>query len=298
MLSPEQLRSILAYDAETGLFTWLTERGNFVRPGRIAGTITPDGYLRIVINKKSYAAHRLAWAHVTGDWPNLIIDHIDRDKLNNRFSNLRLVTPKGNAANRRRGEVPYGSHEVRQVLARRPLVMPRGKDLSDADLSRFLAKISKDEISGCWLWTASIDVGGYGVFGLGLKTFKAHRVAFEHYVGPVSKDLELDHLCKVRNCVNPSHLEPVTKIVNMRRSDVWRKAAEFNTSKTHCKRGHPYSGDNLYLDKTNGKRQCRQCRRLADRKSKKSAGRQEAVRAYGREWMRKYRASRRPAPDA
>lgn len=78
------------------------------------------------------------------------------------------------------------------------------------------AKIRKDD-AGCWLWVGTISDGGYGTFrGLG-KQQKAHRATYELLVGPVPAGLDLDHLCRVRRCVNPSHLEPVTRSENLRR---------------------------------------------------------------------------------
>lgn len=79
-------------------------------------------------------------------------------------------------------------------------------------MERFWAKVERDP-SGCWLWTASLADGGYGHFG----RWKAHRYAYETLVEPVPHGLDLDHLCRVRHCVNPSHLEPVTRAENLRR---------------------------------------------------------------------------------
>lgn len=115
---------------------------------------------------------------------------------------------------------------------------------------RFLAKIEV-QADGCWIWTASLDTHGYGQFYDGKKLRKAYRVAYELYVGPVPEGLQLDHLCRVRRCVNPSHLEPVTQAENLRRGALAR---------THCKHGHPFAGENLAI--LNGRwRRCRICAR-------------------------------------
>jgi hypothetical protein len=112
---------------------------------------------------------------------------------------------------------------------------------------RFWAKV--DRTDGCWYWRGHIIPLGYGQFGIGnRKLVRAHRYAYEQLIGPIPDGLELDHLCGVRHCVNPSHLEPVTHAENMRRS-----------RKTHCKRGHELAGDNLYFTKR-GDRGCRACR--------------------------------------
>lgn len=127
-------------------------------------------------------------------------------------------------------------------------------------LDRFLAKTFKTET--CWLWTSTIDKSGYaristGSMYDGTRTIAyAHRWAYEHFVGPIPTGLHIDHLCRVRHCVNPEHLEPVTCRENLRRG-YW------GALKTHCPVGHPYSGNNLVL-KRDGSRRCRECHRLQE----------------------------------
>lgn len=119
---------------------------------------------------------------------------------------------------------------------------------------RFWAKVNKTDT--CWLWTASLDTRGYGQFGIRHgKLVRAHRYAYESLAGPHDAGLELDHLCRVRRCVNPDHLEPVTHRTNVLRgvAPVAKRARQ-----THCRRGHPLTGSNLYI-KPNGTRQCRRC---------------------------------------
>jgi hypothetical protein len=128
---------------------------------------------------------------------------------------------------------------------------------------RFFDKIEIDLATQCWLWAACDDQIGYGLFSLGGKMLKAHRISYVLRNGEIPDGLELDHLCRVRHCVNPDHLEPVTHAENMRRGD----AGKHNLVKTHCPRGHPYSGENLYI-RPNGDRNCRTCNRLAFRKYK------------------------------
>jgi hypothetical protein len=105
--------------------------------------------------------------------------------------------------------------------------------------------------SGCWLWTAALNRHGYGI----LDGRYAHRVLYKALVGEVPDDLHLDHLCRVRNCVNPAHLEPVTPRVNVMRSTA---VTATNAAKTHCKRGHPFDQRNTYVKPT-GYRGCRTC---------------------------------------
>lgn len=70
---------------------------------------------------------------------------------------------------------------------------------------------------GCWLWTKSRSRDGYGWASLNEKTYQAHRFVYTIVIGPIPDGLQLDHLCRVRHCVNPSHLEPVTVIENLKR---------------------------------------------------------------------------------
>ena len=109
----------------------------------------------------------------------------------------------------------------------------------------------------CWEWTAGRFSLGYGAYELDGKTRLAHRVVYEALVGPIPEGRQLDHLCRVRHCVNPDHLEPVTPRENTVRG-VGPSAQ--NSRKTHCPQGHPYSGENLYVDPRN-RRRCRTCMR-------------------------------------
>lgn len=96
-LTSEQLRKLLDYDLETGVFTWRVNRGK-ARVGRIAGTKHNRGYLTVVLDQKVYLLHRLAWFWVHDAWP-IEIDHRDRVKTNNRIDNLRQATRQQNLRN-------------------------------------------------------------------------------------------------------------------------------------------------------------------------------------------------------
>lgn len=106
----------------------------------------------------------------------------------------------------------------------------------------------------CWLWQRSKLTAGYGQVGRGIP---AHRVVYEELVGPIPEGLQLDHLCRVRACVNPGHLEPVTRRENLLRGE---SPAAKHARKTHCPKGHPFEGENLYVD-PRGQRGCKTCRR-------------------------------------
>ncbi len=99
ILIPSRLRELLSYDPASGVFTWRVTRGSKAPTGSIAGHAEPDRYVNIMIDRKLYKAHRLAWLYMTGEWPPHEIDHVDRDKSNNTFTNLRLATPLQNRQN-------------------------------------------------------------------------------------------------------------------------------------------------------------------------------------------------------
>lgn len=122
---------------------------------------------------------------------------------------------------------------------------------------RILSKVLPEPNSGCWLWDAFVHPTGYAVLRADGKSQYAHRLSYEAFVGPVPSGLQLDHLCRIRSCVNPSHLEPVTPKENTRRG--------LNMiPRTHCRKGHEFSDDNLYWYL--GRRQCRKCRQACQRR--------------------------------
>jgi hypothetical protein len=130
--------------------------------------------------------------------------------------------------------------------------------------SRFWNKVEPTD-NGCWLWTAYIGPGGYGVFNFNGPSRVAHRIAYEVLVGPVPEGMECDHLCRVRHCVNPAHLEAVTSRENTIRGDagLWRK--NICAAMTHCVHGHPFDEENTWIRNWRGHRQCRTCAKKATR---------------------------------
>jgi hypothetical protein len=98
-ISQERLKQVLHYDNSTGLFTWLRGRPG-CRAGSPAGSSRdPAGYIRIMIDRHGYLAHRLAWLYMTGEWPEMYIDHKDTNRSNNCWSNLRKATNAENQYN-------------------------------------------------------------------------------------------------------------------------------------------------------------------------------------------------------
>lgn len=100
MLTHQHLLSILSYSKESGDFVWLIRHGR-AHPGKIAGTLRDDGYVVVIIDKKQYRAHRLAWFYVHGVWPKGRLDHEDNFQSNNRWSNIRPASHSQNMANRK-----------------------------------------------------------------------------------------------------------------------------------------------------------------------------------------------------
>lgn len=108
MLTHNELIKILSYCSETGKFTWINPPSpSKVKVGDVAGTMMSDGYRSITINSKMHKEHRLAWLYMTGEWPSKKMDHINRNRGDNRWANLRLATYSENTANRT-GHNRYG----------------------------------------------------------------------------------------------------------------------------------------------------------------------------------------------
>ncbi len=104
----------------------------------------------------------------------------------------------------------------------------------------------------CWVWTGSKN-NGYGHFWNGAGRTYAHRWAYESMVGEIPDGLTLDHLCRVRACVNPSHLDPTPIRVNTLRGNA---VSAINARRTGCRFGHPFTV-------LGGRRVCRECRKAA-----------------------------------
>ncbi len=123
--------------------------------------------------------------------------------------------------------------------------------------------MAKVEVTGaCWYWTAARIVG-YGRFRTASGRFlPAHRLSYEHFVGPIPPGMHPDHLCRNPSGIRPDHLEPVTVRENLLRSSLTEAAK--NAAKTHCPQGHPYDEANTLVSGRG--RHCRACIRERDRR--------------------------------
>jgi len=131
--------------------------------------------------------------------------------------------------------------------------------LNKDEIQRFQKKFELDIITGCWLWKASKTANGYGHFRFRRRLTLAHRLSFQHWNGNIPKGLDLDHLCRNRACVNPQHLEAVTRSTNLKRG-LTGKINNFQTQKTHCPKGHELKEPNLDKCKlAHGIRRCKTC---------------------------------------
>lgn len=145
-------------------------------------------------------------------------------------------------------------------------------------LERFWAKVDKSgptpanrpDLGPCWNWIGAKLWSGYGYVQVGWpgkrRNIRAHRISYELAKGKIPKELEPDHLCRNRACVNPNHLEAVTRKVNVLRGIGF---AAVNAKKTHCPKGHEFTKQNTYYQ-NGGRRYCRECK-LKREKAKNDA---------------------------
>lgn len=154
-------------------------------------------------------------------------------------------------------------HDRNELLIR-AAYFPAPDDVLQA---RWLAKV--EVADGCWMWTGAKHWFGHGSIAIPRtrRTAYAHRLAYEWFVGPIPEGLEIDHVCRVPSCVNPTHLEAVTHRENVQRGNV----RLIFGSRTHCVNGHPFSGENV---RPRGEGQGRVCVTCARERSRRYRERQ------------------------
>jgi hypothetical protein len=122
----------------------------------------------------------------------------------------------------------------------------------------FIVKAVTIDDNGCWLWNGRISPEGYGR----ISAKYVHRITYELWRGPIPEKKQIDHLCRVRPCVNPDHLEAVTQKENILRGT---SPSAMHAKQTHCIHGHLLDESNTW---TGRGRQCLTCARLRMRKRK------------------------------
>jgi hypothetical protein len=153
----------------------------------------------------------------------------------------------------------------RSALSQRSIIYGVSPSGTAPFLERFWRKVNKNgpvpanrpELGPCWLWTAYVNPDGYGGFQFEGGQL-AHRFAYLAFRGPIPMGKVIDHLCRVRHCVNPGHLEVVTQGVNLHRGESIQAR---NARKTHCIHGHEFTPENTYTN--HGKRQCCTCKGMS-----------------------------------
>lgn len=138
--------------------------------------------------------------------------------------------------------------------------------------------------TGCWLWAGVWNKKGYGT----LRSIGAHRISYQIHKGPIPENYQIDHLCRVRCCVNPQHLEAVTLQENVARGEV----GQYNARKTHCRNGHEFTPENTRW--SGNERGCRTCVVLLKRVRRRALGLTERMipivygeqSHYLKEWSR------------
>ena len=130
-------------------------------------------------------------------------------------------------------------------------------------IDRFASLI---QFGSCWEWIGQRNNRGYSVFYVGPTAIPrqvlGHRWAYEFFSGQrIPEGMQIDHLCRVRHCVNPDHMEVVTPLINTMRG---YSPTRLNAEKTACPAGHEYTPENTWVEK-NGYRHCRACKRIRDR---------------------------------
>lgn len=149
--------------------------------------------------------------------------------------------------------------------------MPSSIRVTDAVAHIRARTITTD--TDCWIWLQCRNRAGYGEVNLSNYSHVSklvHVIMYTETFGPVPDGMELDHLCRTRECCNPAHLEPVTHLTNIERGEWRQRCAEYWANRTHCESGHEYTAANTYI-RPDGRRRCRTCNREWARRRRASA---------------------------
>ena len=117
-LTATNIRELLDYDKETGIFTWKVDVAKNRKAGQVAGSLSTQGYVVLTISGKTYKAHRIAWLYVYGELPPSILDHINQCRSDNRIANLRLADAVLNGKNRKPNKGRVGTTGASFVKSR------------------------------------------------------------------------------------------------------------------------------------------------------------------------------------
>lgn len=147
---------------------------------------------------------------------------------------------------------------------------------------KLLRSVEVDD-DGCWIWQGRVADNGYGYSSAWSKTWLAHRLAYTLMVGPIPEGLTIDHLCRVRTCINPQHLEAVTLAENIRRA---------GAAVTHCPRHHEYTPENTYVGSSGG-RSCRTCTRQKNAQNRRPLSPTQRARSNDLQRLRRLRQQQR-----
>lgn len=128
-------------------------------------------------------------------------------------------------------------------------------------MERLIEKRRIDE-NGCWLWCGGLHKNGYASTTTGSRGSReyVHRISYRLHKKEIPEGKDIDHLCRVRHCFNPNHLEAVSRKENIERGVGPGLLGTINGTKTHCKNGHPFDAENTYF-RPSGGRKCRECER-------------------------------------
>lgn len=154
----------------------------------------------------------------------------------------------------------------------RPAIDPMQRLLSRINKSSGVFGENGHYPSECWIYTGYVNRLGYGTVGIRQSFTLAHRLSYEYHRGNITDDLCVDHLCRMRSCVNPDHMELVTRVENVMRGNSLHAV---NLRKTHCKYGHEFTLENTGVDGRN-RRYCKLCAR--DRRR-----RHQGYKGYGKD---------------